>query len=156
MGFWLTAAIMFSFWILLSGHFDPILLLLGVISSLLVARWSHDLLLGKPDIRRGARKLWRFVKYCPWLWWQIVLANLNLLYLTLHPKMPINPRIITFNPGLKTEVAIVILANSITLTPGTTTIEGTREEFVVHAIDSGSAEGLLQGIMPARVKYIED
>ncbi|MGQ9532177.1 MAG: Na+/H+ antiporter subunit E [Desulfotomaculales bacterium] len=156
MSFWLTAVTMFSFWILLSGHFDPLLLLLGVVSSLLVARWSHDLLLSEVNVQRGARRIWRFIKYCPWLLWQIVLANLNLLYLTLHPKMPISPRVITFDSGLKTEVAIVILANSITLTPGTVTVEGTREEFVVHAIDSASAEGLLKGVMQARVKHIED
>jgi multicomponent Na+:H+ antiporter subunit E len=155
MSFLLTALIMFSFWILLSGHFDPLLLSLGIISSLLVAYWSHDLFLNDKEIGPGIGRMLRFVRYFPWLMWQITLANIHLIYLTLHPKMPIEPKIIRFTTPLRTGLGIVTLANSITLTPGTVTIEGSQEEFVVHAITKTAAESLLSGEMQARVKEVE-
>jgi multicomponent Na+:H+ antiporter subunit E len=155
MGFWLTVIIMYSFWILLSGYFDFLHLFLGAISSLLVASWSHDLFIGKTDIIPGLKRILRLIKYLPWLFWQIILANLNLVYLTLHPKMPIDPEIIRFKTDLKTNLGIVTLANSITLTPGTVTIEGNHEEFIVHAINKSAAESLLSEEMQTRVKEVE-
>jgi len=155
MSFLLTAIVMFSFWILLSGHFDPLLITLGIISSLLVAHWSHDLFLNEKEIGPGFRKAVRCIKYLPWLVWQITLANLHLIYLTLHPKMPIEPRVIRFTTELKTGFGIVALANSITLTPGTVTIKGSREEFIVHAITQAAARSLLSGEMQGRVKEVE-
>ena len=153
--FLLTAVIMFVFWFLLSGQLNPILLILGVISSLLVAYWSHDLLIGKvsklPEVSRGLR----LILYLPWLFWQIIISNLYVIYLVLHPKMPIEPEVVRFKNTLKTDLGIVILANSITLTPGTVTIEGNHDEFVVHSIDKKIADDLLAGEMQARVKGIE-
>jgi len=155
MSFVLTAIIMFVFWMLLSGEFSLILILSGVVSSLLVAYLSHDLLIGKADIKLNAVRILRFIKYLPWLMWQIVLANFDLAYRTLHPKMPIDPGIIGFKNELKTEMGVVTLANSITLTPGTVTIEANEDEFIVHAIAMGAAESLMTGEMQKRVKIIE-
>ena len=153
--FLLTTVIMFGFWFLLSGQLHPILLGLGVVSSLLVARWSHDLLIGRvskmPDPGRGLR----IIAYLPWLLWQIILSNIYIIYLVLHPKMPIEPEIVRFKNTLKTDLGIVILANSITLTPGTVTIEGNHNEFVVHSIAKKTADDLLAGDMQARVRGIE-
>jgi multicomponent Na+:H+ antiporter subunit E len=127
----------------------------GVVASLIVAYISHDLLIGKTDIRAGFIRILRFIKYLPWLLWQVVLANIDLAYRTLHPKMPISPGIISFKNEFKTEMAMVTLANSITLTPGTVTIEVKEEEFIVHAIARDVAESLISGEMIERVKKIE-
>jgi multicomponent Na+:H+ antiporter subunit E len=155
MSFILTFLLMFAFWMLLSGQTQPILLLLGVISSLLVAYWSHDLFIGKADIGQGIVRFLRLIRYIPWLLWQIVLANLHLVYLTLHPKMPIEPTMMTFKTNFNTDMGVFILATSITLTPGTVTVEATRDEFVVHSISKTTAESLVSGEMQARVKEIE-
>ncbi len=154
MSFVLTALLMFFFWIVLSGEFTPLLLGSGILSSLFVAYLSHDLLIGPVDVRKKLRDLLRFAQYLPWLFWQIMLANIDLVYRTLHPKMPIDPGIITFKNECRTEIGMVTLANSITLTPGTVTIDVTDEEFIVHAIARGPAEDLLAGEMMARVKQI--
>jgi multicomponent Na+:H+ antiporter subunit E len=155
LSFLLTTVIMFAFWFLMSGQLHPIFLILGVVFSLLVAMWSHDLLIGRvnkmPDLGRGLR----IIAYLPWLLWQITLANLYVIYLVLHPKMPIEPQIVRFKNTLKTDLGIVILANSITLTPGTTTIEGNHDEFIVHSIAKKTADDLLSGEMQARVRGIE-
>ena len=79
MSFVLTAIIMFVFWMLLSGEFSFILILSGVISSLLVSYWSHDLLIGNADIKLEAARVIRFIKYLPWLLWQIVLSNIDMV-----------------------------------------------------------------------------
>lgn len=155
MSFILTAIIMFAFWVLLSGEFTPILILSGIISSLLVSYWSHDLLLGNADIKLEIVRTIRFIKYLPWLLWQITLSSIDLAYRTLHPRMPIDPRIISFKNEYKTDMGAVTLANSITLTPGTVTIEVNRDEFIVHAIANESAKSLISGEMQAKVMEIE-
>ena len=156
MSFLLATVLMFAFWLLLSGRFTFILLFSGVVSSLLTAYLSHDLLFGGFDLRRTARMTVRFFIYLPWLFWQIVLASLDVAYRTLHPALPIDPQIITFYVDFETDAARAILANSITLTPGTVTIEADRTgKFTVHAVTPGAAEGLISGEMIKKVKWIE-
>ena len=155
MSFVLTVLIMFAFWIFLSGEFSFILLLSGVISSLLVSYMSNDLLIGNGDMKLGLIRTIRFIRFLPWLLWQIVLANIDLALRTLHPKMPINPILINIKNNLKTDLGMVILANSITLTPGTVTIDVNENEFLVHVISEKAAQSLISGEMQARVKKIE-
>ncbi|MEE8573929.1 MAG: Na+/H+ antiporter subunit E [Thermodesulfobacteriota bacterium] len=157
LSFMLTAIIMFIFWILLSGHFHFILIISGVVSSLIVAALSHDLIFGADfKFGRGLGRFFRLLAYLPWLLYQIVIANFDLVYRTLHPSMPIDPCIIEFDTDLKTENGIALLANSITLTPGTVTIVADKHgHFVVHAIARGPAESLLSGDMQRRVKVVE-
>ena len=155
MRFVLTALIMFVFWIFLSGEFSFILLLSGIISSLLVSYISHDLLIGNGDMKLGFIRTIRFIRFLPWLLWQIVLANIDLALRTLHPKMPINPILINIKNNLKTDLGMVILANSITLTPGTVTIDVNENEFLIHVISEKAAQSLISGEMQARVKKIE-
>ncbi len=155
MSFLITAIAMFSFWILLSGEFTFILITSGIVASLIVAYLSHDIFIGKPDIKVETRRVFKFIKYLPWLVWKVILANFEIAYLVLHPKMPIDPQIIRFETGLKTDLGIVTLANSITLTPGTITVEANKEEFVIHAIWQKSVEGIIDGEMLRKVKEIE-
>ena len=156
MNFVFTSIIMFVFWILLSGEFHFLLILSGIVFSLFVAYISHDLLIGSDNIRLFSTRMLRFCRYVPWLVWQILLANLDLVYRTLHPKMPIDPQVIRFDTALKSDIGITVLANSITLTPGTVTIVANQDgEFIVHAIAKKPAEDLLAGEMQAKVKRVE-
>lgn len=155
LSFLLTAVLMFIFWFSLSGQTKPLFLIFGAICSLLVAYWSHDLLIGKLEKGPDLKKFIRMIAYLPWLAWQIVLANWHLVYLVLHPKMPIDPTIMRYEHDLKTNMGITVLANSITLTPGTTSIDADRRELIVHAISRKTAEDLLSGSMLAKVREIE-
>jgi len=138
-----TFLIMFGFWILLSGKFDLFHLTLGVISSALVSFLSADLLMFKEGKNRLATGI-RFLIYLPWLLYQIVLSTLHVTFLALHPRMKdqIDPTIVTFKTKLKTNIAKVALANSITLTPGTITVRIEGQVFYVHAISRKAAAGL--------------
>ncbi len=155
MSFLITALSMFLFWILLSGEFTFILITSGIVASLIVAYLSHDMFIGKADLKTETGRVLKFIKYLPWLLWEIILANFEIAYLVLSPKLKIDPQLVRFKPDVRTNLGIVTLAHSITLTPGTVTVEANRKEFVVHAIWQKSAESIIGGEMQRKVKEIE-
>lgn len=128
---------------MLSGKFDLFHLTLGVLSSALVSFLSADLLMFKEGKNRLVTGV-RFLMYLPWLLYQIVLSTMHVTFLALHPRMKdqIDPTIVTFKTKLKTNIAKVALANSITLTPGTITVRIEDQVFYVHAISRKAAAGL--------------
>jgi multicomponent Na+:H+ antiporter subunit E len=93
----------------------------------------------------------RVLKYGAWLAWEVVVSAVQVASVVLHPKMPIAPRLLRFQASLPHTLARLTLANSITLTPGTVTLEVDADEFVVHALTPASAAGLDAGRMQARV-----
>ena len=145
--------ILFAFWLLLSGHYDLFHLSLGLICSLLVAFVSHDLLIENISGSKRFKKTRRFLFYVPWLIYQVVLANLHVAYLVVNPRA-IDPRIVRFKTRLKSQFAMVTLGNSITLTPGTITMDIVDGEFVVHALSKKVADDLLSGEMERRVAHV--
>jgi len=152
--FWAAFLLLVPVWLILSGQFDSFHLSLGVLSCSLVALFSADLLFPEPRLRIRPGRWLRFLAYIPWLIYQIILANIHVLKLCFHPRLDqaLEPHLIRFRPELKSDLALVTLANSITLTPGTITVRVTpHEEMIVHAIDakSGQLEGLRA--MEARV-----
>jgi multicomponent Na+:H+ antiporter subunit E len=146
---------MFAFWIVLSGKFDLFHLTLGVISSALVAWMSSDLLFIERPPKWRLAGVWRFFLYVPWVLKEILLSTLHVAWLALHPAMKkkIAPRIVTFKTHLKSDLARIILANSITLTPGTITIRIEDDIFTVHALSDKVAAGL-PGEMEDRIARI--
>lgn len=152
----LTFLIMFSVWVLLSGRFDFFHITLGVLSCSIVSLYSWRFLFPSSDLK-GLPKLWfRFIRYIPWLLYQILVANVHVMYLALHPNMMelIDPKIIIFRSRLKSDMALVTLANSITLTPGTITVYITTfGDVAFHVIDVESGKSL-PWIMDARIAEI--
>lgn len=155
MTFLYTFIIMLGFWILLSGKFDLFHLTLGVISCLLVAHFSRDLLFTQKDKKGRLPEAFRFMMYIPWLLWQIILSNLSVAFYALHPRMisEIDPQIYWFKSYLKKDLALVTLANSITLTPGTITVRIIEDEFYVHTLHP-KFTALIKDSMEKRVAKI--
>lgn len=149
-----TAIILFIFWSLLSGHFDLFHLAIGVVCSLTVAYLFHDVLFVNVRVGNIGTMALRFLIYIPWLLGQILIANMHVAALVLRPKMPITPRIIRFKTKLETDISKVTLANSITLTPGTITIDIREGEFFVHALSQLVTDELYGGEMEDRVAHI--
>ena len=149
--------ILFSTWVVFSGFFDLFHLSLGVVCSAFVTLISGDLFFSKRDTsqRDRVREILRLPGYLAWLLWQIFLANLHVLKLALLPGGPeeIRPRIVRFETALTSPFARFVFAQSITLTPGTVTVDIDGDHFVVHAISRASAEGLA-GRMERRVAYV--
>jgi len=154
----ITFAILMVIWLLLSGKLDPFHIGLGLVSCALVAFFSADLLLPSPDLRRMPILWYRFILYIPWLLYQVFVANIHVMYLVFHPRMMelIDPRILEFDSRLKSDMARVTLANSITLTPGTITINVSLYGHIAfHVIDIESGK-TLPWIMEARIAEMFD
>ena len=148
-----TALVLFLFWLLLSGHFDPLHLFLGVICSIGVALLSHDLLIGAQPLGTLFGRLYRLLRYLPWLVYKVAVANIDVAYRVLHPKMPIDPELVTLPRRLESEFGETTLANSITLTPGTVTVDVDQGHFLVHALTKGAADDL--EAIQTRVRRVE-
>ena len=160
----LLAMLLFAFWVVLSGKFDAFHLGIGAVSAVCIALSTQNLLLRTPAIVSDARHpltaiAWgRLLLYVPWLVWQVVLSSLQVAWVVLHPKMPINPRVVQFETPLPHELARMTLANSITLTPGTVTLDVEGDTFIIHALTTVSASALTpgtgQGRMQRRVEFL--
>jgi multicomponent Na+:H+ antiporter subunit E len=153
-----TFIVMAVFWVLMSGMFDAFHLGLGLLCCLLVAFLSSELLFG-PDFRMRFGQVTGMITYLPWLFWQILLSNLQVTYIVLHPRMEelIDPQLVRFRTRLKTSFARVTLAQSITLTPGTITVELEDDEFTVYALTAASASGLpgeMEGRLAAALERV--
>jgi multicomponent Na+:H+ antiporter subunit E len=156
-----TFFIMLAFWVVMSGMFDGFHLSLGVLCCLLVAHFSHDLLF---PAKTGPQQNWLrdivgVSLYLPYLLWQVVLANLQVAWIVLHPNAleMIDPHIFRFYTKLTRPMAKVTLAQSITLTPGTITINIYRDpagekpdQFAIYALTKEAAASL-PGEMEERV-----
>ena len=149
-----TFFILFVFWAMLSGKFDSFHLTLGVICSIIIAYLTYNSLFANVRVGNTRVIVQRFLWYIPWLFYQIVLANLHVAYLALSPKMPIDPQIIRFDTKLESDISWVTLANSITLTPGTITMDIGNGEFFIHALDKKVADDLNTGEMEDRIAHI--
>jgi len=133
-------------WVIFSGQFDAMHLTLGVLSSAFVTAISADLLFANRHTGIGSRiaEGIKLTIYLLWLLWQVVLANFHLLRLSLLPGgiKDVDPSIVKFRTALKSDFARYLLANSITLTPGTITVKILGDEFYVHSISKLSTDGL--------------
>ncbi len=144
------------FWILLSGQFKAWLLIVGLLSILLVTwtAWRMRLIddEGLPlGLTRGAFTYW------PWLAVEIIKAAINATRLILNPKLPIAPTMVRVKGSQKTAAGFTTYANSITLTPGTISVEatGSSREILVHALNEPLAEELEGGDFDKRVTRFE-
>lgn len=115
---------------------------------------NHTLLFTDLKWGRNVRVFIRFWGYLPWLFWEIVLASIYVAKVVLHPRMPIEPRIIEFDTKLKENLSMVTLGNSITVTPGTITVDIRDGRFLVHALTQEVANELLSGKMENRVAAV--
>ena len=146
--------VLFTVWLLLSGHYTPTLMTYGALSCLgVVLLVGH---LGILDHEALPTHLgFGLILYVPWLLKEILLSNLAVAKVILSPSLPIRPRILRVDASQKTDVGRVAYANSITLTPGTVTLDARDGKLLVHALTTDSAEGLLSGEMDRRVAKLE-
>ncbi len=144
-----------AFWLLLSGYFTPFLLAAGL-GSVLAIVWFTDRRMKVLDLEGHPTHLTgRALTYWPWLLWEIAKSGWDVTKRILHPDLPISPRLIRVPTSQTTDVGRVIYANSITLTPGTISLELSDGEILVHALTREGAEGLAAGDMDRRATAFE-
>ncbi len=140
-----------AIWLLLSGHFDPLMLSFGAISIALVVFIAHRMDVVDHE-GHPIHLSWKVPVYWLWLDWQIVLSNVSVARKILSPRLAIEPRLITVEAGQKDDLDRVTYANSITLTPGTVSLKITGDTILVHALDEEYAADLEGGEMRRRVR----
>ena len=141
-------------WLLLSGHFEPLMLVFAAISvalSVVIAMRmdvvDHE---GVPlHVSLSAPLYWL------WLGKEIVKANIDVSRRVVHPKMPISPTLFETRASQRTDLGQVIYANSITLTPGTVSVDLDPGVIRVHALSAEGAAGVEAGAMDRRVARLE-
>lgn len=131
----------FVVWILLTwpfveGGLDGQVVVAGLIVSGLVAVLFHEILPKEHAVFISPMRVFWFLAYLPVFFYYIIKANFDVVYRALHPQMPINPGIVKIKTELKSDSAVTALANSITLTPGTLTVDLTDDGYMyVHWIN---------------------
>ncbi len=148
-------AILFIFWLLLSGHYtDTLLIGLGLGSCGLVVGLAMRMDLvdheGVP-LQLGGR----FWVYFPWLMKEIFIANVNVARVILNPKLPISPVVTHFRASQESDLGKTIYANSITLTPGTITTSIQGQDLEIHALTLKDIDGREEDQMDHRVSWVE-
>jgi multicomponent Na+:H+ antiporter subunit E len=149
-----AALSLFAFWLLLSGFLTPLLLVLGGASALAVTLLARRMEL-LDDEGHPVRLVPRIPRYWPWLWKEIVKSAWDVSLVIVNPRLPVSPTFVRLKPSQKTTVGLVTYANSITLTPGTLTVDVSPDEVLVHALTREGAEALLDGEMDRRVSDFE-
>ena len=157
---------LFAFWLILSGHFQLKYILIGAGAAGLVTFLTNDLFYAALQQGENRRvtvwniflQIWRFLLYLPWLFSRIVMANVQVACLVLNPKMPIEPVLFLFSTKMKKGISRVTLANSITLTPGTITVDLENRNYIIHTLKPPLADELVNAVMQNKVAkvYLED
>lgn len=149
----LLAVLLMVAWLLWSGLFKPLLLGLGVFSSALVVYLAHRMRLFDTHAF-DLRYLVRLLPYWAWLSKEVIKSSLEVTRLILSPKPPISPTVAEFDSSCEEPMDQAVLGNSITLTPGTLTLQITDGHFVVHALTESGARDILNGEMDRRVRSL--
>ena len=150
-----VACVLFGLWLLFSGLFTPLLLAFGALSSIFVAWIAQRMGLLTPEPDSTWLRPVRCLAYMPWLAWQVAKANADVALRILMPSKGISPRVITLPSSQESDLARSIYANSITMTPGTISIDVTGDVITVHALSREGAEDLAGGEMDAQVSALE-
>jgi multicomponent Na+:H+ antiporter subunit E len=146
--------VLLTVWLGWSGHYGPLLIGLGLLSIIGVLAIGHRMRVVDHEsvpIEMAARVL----AYIPWLLWQILKANIHVGLRILNPRLPISPRIVRVGTSQRGDMGRVIYANSITLTPGTVSLNVEPDCIMVHALTQEAAEELQRGDMDRRVTWTE-
>ena len=134
-GFCWLFGIILILWLALTSSLSIHEVAIGCVVSLVVSLLGARIYsrLGFPTLT--VRRILFLIGYIAVLSWEIVKANIDVAYRVLHPRMPINPGIVVIRTSLKSDIARLILANSITLTPGTFTLDVVGDKLLIHWID---------------------
>ena len=148
------AALLFAIWVGLSGHFNPLLLGIGLASTALAVHLAHRMDVFDHETH-PAMLTYRLVRYWIYLTGEVVKSSIDVTWRILRPGKNISPQLVRLPLPQKGELARVIYANSITLTPGTVSFNVSDDHVTVHALEEGAIAELMDGEMNDRVAELE-
>ncbi len=134
-------AILLGLWLLLTAPFSLQELILGSAVALLIAVLPLPAMSAYGDISLMPKRLGYAFIYLLVFLWAVIKSNIDVAFRVLHPRLPINPGIVKVKTRLKSPLGRLILANSITLTPGTITVDIHGDELFIHWLSIDDADG---------------
>jgi len=149
-----TIVVLFLFWLTLSGQYTTFLVSAGVICTIIIALLARRMDVSDKE-GHPVHLAPSALTYWPWLVWQIILSAINVSKIILNPSLPISPTLLRVKTTQRSDVGKVTYANSITLTPGTISVDIEGDEILVHAISSENATDLAGGEMDSRCTRFE-
>ena len=149
-----VGAAVFAFWLVISASLAPADLLLGGALSLLLGWWSARFLWTGRAPRLSARQLLGLLHYLLLFSGQVFLSAVHVARVVIDPRLPIEPKLITCCTGLQREISRVAFAHSVSLTPGTLTVDMDGGTFLVHCLDEESAARIVSGELERRIARV--
>ena len=143
-----------ALWLLWSGHYDWLLLSFGLVSTIIVVYLCRAMNILDEEIAPLQMTI-PTLRYVPWLAWAVLQSNYDVVKRVLNPKLPISPRLLKVKASQKTDLGRATYANSITLTPGTLTMDAEDGRLMVHALSREAADELAAGEMDTRITRLE-
>ena len=148
------AFVLAAIWLLNSGHYTPLLLMLMLCSTLFVVLLARRMdLIDRESV--PLRVIGRMLPFSLWLGRQLVLANIDVVKRIWAGPASVDPVLARMPIDQKTDVGRVLLANAITLTPGTITVAVDEDYVTVHALTREGWEALRDGDLDQRVRRLE-
>lgn len=144
-------AVLAVFWLVITGSLKPFDLASGLVLCAAVAYWADRVLWRDEREPLTAREWLHVPLYLLWLLKEIVVAALYVAERVLDPNLGIAPVIHTHRVHFDSDAARVAFANSITLTPGTITVDVTEDTFVIHCLHESFSDGISSGDLERRV-----
>jgi len=142
---------MLGLWVLFSGKLDVFHLGMGVLAVLFVTLMSLRLI-SRKEAARPRMRIFATAWYIGWLALQMILSAIHVLRVIVNPERHLDPRIVELHSPQPSNLSRILLANSITLTPGTLTVDmADGDIFIVHALTQKTAADLLADEMGRRV-----
>lgn len=153
----LLFATLLFFWVLLNGSLANDVIAIGVVAAALIAIFFRGHLAWFSELRLTPKALATTVAYVFYYLKELIKSNINVASIVLAPSLPVNPGIVTVRTRLKSAMGRMLLANSITLTPGTLTVDIDGEFLHIHwvTVDSPDIEAASQAIVAGFEEYLE-
>ncbi|HHW74438.1 MAG TPA: Na+/H+ antiporter subunit E [Firmicutes bacterium] len=152
----LIFALLMGFWLLLSATLHWQHLLVGTVLSLgITFTWSRIKIGGGRRTSFSLKQTGLMLYYLLCLIWEVLKANIMVALIVLNPRLPVSPGIVITRTALKRDLMRALYANSITLTPGTITVDLEDDRLVVHAITVPAGHGVLDWYLSDQAKKIE-
>ena len=149
--------IYFALWVIFNGNFTLEICLFGLVIAAVILVFSCKFMgysLAKE--KRFYKNFFLFLRYCYLLVTEIARANVQVIHMILTQEEEIQPELVHFQTNLKTSMGKALLANAITLTPGTITVMLEGDEYTVHCLDENLAEGINESEFAEYIRKFEE
>jgi len=154
-----TVTLLFLLWLLLTDTFNGAEVLIGAVCSLLISAFTYVAFTEKGLSNLNPKRMFWLIVYIPYFFWEMTKANLDVAYRVISPKLPIKPGIVMVKTKMKSDIGKIAVANSITLTPGTLTLDIKGDKMFIHWIwvrsdDVEKASELIPGVFEKILKRV--